>query len=208
MGSFIDLTGKVFNRLTVEKRGPNTISNNTTQWWCKCTCGVTKLIRSDSLTKGLTLSCGCYMLEKVTKHGAAYSRTYMSWRKMLGRCFNEKHHAYSYYLGRGITLEDDRWLDFNNFINDMGDRPSHTSLDRIDNDRGYSKNNCRWASSIQQARNRSTTVNITYKDQTKTLSEWACEMGLTSHVLSYRLKVGWKLEKALLTPSNRIKTHA
>lgn len=86
------------------------------------------------------------------KHGMHKTPEYTAWHDMKGRCLNPNHRSYAYYGGRGITI-DESWLEFENFYRDMGPRPSGLTLDRIDNDKGYSKDNCRWANRIVQMGN-------------------------------------------------------
>lgn len=136
-------------------------------------------------------------------HGEAKERTpeYRSWRAMRTRCENPKHHAYARYGGRGITVCD-RWKDYSNFLSDMGRRPTlaHT-LDRIDNDRGYEPENCRWADRQTQILNRSTSRKVTFRGQALGAKEMANAYGLSHQVVNYRLKAGWSLEHALTTPT-------
>lgn len=135
-------------------------------------------------------------------HGMSYTGEHHAWLGMKQRCYNENNPKYPLYGGRGIRVCD-RWLDsFEAFYEDMGDRPSDShSLDRIDNDGNYEPDNCRWATPKQQARNRSTNHDITYRGETKTLKEWAKELGMNRITLFTRLeRLGWDVEKAFTEP--------
>jgi len=123
---------------------------------------------------------------------------------MKTRCYNPHRAKYERYGGRKIGVCE-RWLGnsgFINFLKDMGTRPSKAhSIDRIDNNKGYSPSNCRWATNIEQSRNRSTTHHITFQGETRTISEWAAATGLNYDTLKSRLnQLGWDVEKALTTP--------
>jgi hypothetical protein len=118
---------------------------------------------------------------------------------MISRCTNVNSHAFSRYGGRGITV-DARWMLFNNFLSDMGERPHGTSLDRIDNNAGYSKSNCRWADKKTQARNRETNRMVSYAGVKRPTIEWSEMLGWPHHVISSRLREGWSDEEALTTP--------
>lgn len=136
----------------------------------------------------------------------AHPIEYRTYSGMKTRCYNKKSQAYKNYGARGIKV-DDRWLGpdgFINFLNDMGKRPAgKLSLDRIDVNGNYSKENCRWATEKTQANNRRTNVAVTYKGVTKTVSEWAEEFNIGVTTLHARLfKHGWPVEKALTTPPN------
>lgn len=146
-----DHTGKRYGRLTV-LRQKGTTRYGVTRWRVRCDCGAEKDVLINSLVAGLTTSCGCAHREAVTKHGMEGTRIYNVWASMLQRCRNPNHRAFHNYGGRGITVCE-RWYDFRNFLADMGEAPSGMTLERVDNDRGYSPDNCIWASRSDQNRN-------------------------------------------------------
>lgn len=127
------------------------------QAYVRCDCGVKKWVNVANLKKGTTKSCGCRMRqinrERMTSHGKARTPTYYVWKSMLARCNNPKQPSYADYGGRGIKVCT-RWHQFENFLEDMGEVPEGFSLDRVDNDRGYSLGNCRWATRSEQSCNR------------------------------------------------------
>lgn len=138
------------------------------------------------------------------RHGAArkkkQTKTYIVWAGILSRC--RKHPRYA---GRGITVCD-RWLKFENFLADMGERPEGMSIERINNNAGYSKENCVWADMKTQSRNRRSLRLLTYQGKTQPVSVWAEEVGLPYHVLTQRVRVlRWDTEKALTTPVRPLK---
>jgi hypothetical protein len=152
----IDRTGQVFTRLTViEKAGYS--PHDKVMWRCLCECGNEVIVVGESLHCGLTKSCGCLRADRAREratHGMTNSPEYRSWAAMKTRCLNPNGHAFNYYGGRGIAVCD-RWRDsFEAFYADMGPRPTGRSLDRIDNDRGYEPDNCRWATATEQNNNR------------------------------------------------------
>lgn len=122
--------------------------------------------------------------------------TYICWHDMRRRCYDESHNRFQNYGGRGITVCEEWLTSYSSFLKDMGNKPDGYSLDRIDNNLGYSKKNCRWATSKEQANNRTTNALVSYNGETKTVSAWAEELGLTHGALQKRLKE-WPLEKAL-----------
>lgn len=130
--------------------------------------------------------------------------TYKIWLHLKDRCHNPNCRAYSDYGGRGISVCD-RWLEsYENFAIDVGERPSpHHTLDRIDNSKGYSPDNCQWSTKKEQARNRRSNVLLSFQGQTRTIAEWVEITGLTQSVLQRRTKDGWSAERALTTPIRR-----
>lgn len=118
---------------------------------------------------------------------------------MMTRCLTPSVPAYQAYGAKGVTVCE-RWRTFENFFADMGERPPETSLDRIDNTKGYEPGNCRWATRIEQQANRARTVFLTYNGETKPVSWWAREVGLKTGTLYMRLKYGWDPKRALETP--------
>jgi hypothetical protein len=157
---FKDLTNQKFGRLTVLcfiGRGKH---GGDAQWLCRCDFGKQSVIvRGNNLHSGHTKSCGCWNLERSTKHGRTRKGTetaeYCSWRCMKARCLNPKHKYFKHYGARGISICW-RWLSddgFENFLADLGERPKETTLDRINVNGNYEPDNCRWAAASEQRRN-------------------------------------------------------
>jgi len=132
--------------------------------------------------------------------GRAPSPTYQSWHAMKSRCCSPADQAFEQYGGRGITVCE-KWMRFEGFLGDMGERPEGTSLDRIDNDGNYEPGNCRWATPSEQQRNTRQNLMLTFDGATLCVAEWADRIGMNSNTLWSRIvKSGWPVEKALTTP--------
>lgn len=131
------------------------------------------------------------------KHGKRYTKEYDAWQHMKSRCSNPNDKAYKNYGGRGIKVCD-RWMRFLNFLADMGNAPSpEYSLDRYPkNDGNYEPGNVRWATFVQQQRNRTNNVCLTYNGKSQTLTEWASEVKLPINLLRYRIAT-WGMKEAM-----------
>lgn len=164
---------------------------------CVCDCGRETELPAYTIHTGQTKSCGCLR----RKHGLYLSRTYSSWRSMLKRCYNPKHKSYSHYGAKGITVSSDWRSSFQSFLADMGEAPSskHT-IDRLNNELGYFKDNCRWATPIDQATNRKTSKYLEYQGVVLTYAQWCRKLGFPKHTISSRLDNGWSVEDALTRP--------
>lgn len=194
----IDLTGQVFHRLTVVKCSGT--ANGHALWKCLCTCGEVCAVRACDLKSGNTMSCGCYKSEQAASHGMSDSSEYKIWDAMLQRCGNPKTQKYTAYGGRGITVCAE-WSSFEQFYKDMGPRPSKDhSIDRIDNNGNYCKENCRWATRKEQQNNKRSNRMLTCKGETHALTQWAAELGISLDGLRWRLKQGWSDEDAVTIP--------
>ena len=205
MSKLIDLTGQKFGRLTVLERAEDYKTpkgKRHTRWMCKCECGNTAHILGDHLKGRLTKSCGCLSAElsaQRCKHHGYRERLYRIWTAMKQRCCNPKAHSYSRYGGRGITVCDEWMCDYKAFYDWAlaSGYQDDLSIDRIDNDKGYSPDNCRWATSKEQNRNRRINHNITINGETKTLAEWCEQYDISHKTVRSRLQLGWLPEEAL-----------
>jgi hypothetical protein len=178
-------------------------------WRCVCDCGNEAVVPAGTLRKGIVKSCGCLLRELAAKrciamntsHGLSKIPEYAVWAAMLRRCRRPQEDSYARYGARGISVCN-RWLDFANFIADMGRRPGYGwSLERINNDGNYEPGNVRWATAKEQARNRRTSSFLTFNGRTATIAEWCEITGLTQQQVSGRLsRQGWSVERTLTEP--------
>jgi hypothetical protein len=174
---------------------------STGRWRALCVCGRLKIVYVNTLANSTSKSCGCWRDYKTTvrntSHGYAkrgeVSKTYKAWQQMHYRCGRDPN-----YLGVEVCLP---WKKFNNFLVDMGQRPDHTSLDRKDNAKGYSKDNCRWATDKQQQNNKTTNLRIPFKGRVQTLAEWCAELRLYYKTIHNRIySCGYSVERAFTEP--------
>jgi len=205
MGKFIDITGKIFGRLTVLSRAKS--RSGATMWNCRCECGKALGVLAGNLMRGTSLSCGCLRAEvsaeRLTIHGGTSGPTYRTWTGMKDRCKNPSHLSWKYYGGKGVTIAE-RWMDFQNFLEDMGDKPSpdHT-IDRIDLKGNYTPENCRWATLEEQGNNKSNNRYITVGCCTLTTAQWTKERGFLKPTIHTRLARGWSERDAVMKPIKR-----
>ena len=197
MGQFIDLTGQRFGRLTVIRRVENI--GIKTAWLCKCDCGNEITVISNSLRTGNTKSCGCI----AKPHGGTRTRLYVVWVDMMARCYKQKSERYKTYGGRGITVCDE-WHNFSSFREwamQTGYNPNakryECTLDRVDINKGYYPENCRWITMREQAQNTTRTHYISVYGERMNVSQASREYGVPVATISARLnKLGWDETKA------------
>jgi hypothetical protein len=204
----LDLTGQRFGSWTVIEYSHNNKYHR--MWLCQCNCGIQKPVQQSHLRDGR--STGCFncrpkgINSSAYKHGGKtlHAETYRIWKAMRNRCNNPNDSHYHRYGGRGIKICD-RWNNFELFLLDMGSRPSPSlQIDRIDNDKGYSPGNCRWATPSEQQRNTSRTHFITMEGQTRCLTEWAEIKGINPKTVRGRLSKGLSYAEAFNTPVKRL----
>lgn len=213
MPKLVDHTGKTFGRLTAIER--IAAYGKETRYRCSCECGGTTVTIGSHLTGGGTRSCGCLRRETSTEIGHAnlvhggYTadagpgkrRATDALRSAKKRCYDKKNPRYPRYGGRGITVCREWLASANQFYADMGDPPKGHSLNRINNDGDYTKENCEWADHVTQANNKSNNIRIDFDGRVQTASEWARELGVRATVVRKRLRRGWTAEAALTGPS-------
>lgn len=182
--------GQRFGRLLVIGESPRSQEivgggRRRSYWDAKCDCGGTITTRWDALSSGRARSCGCLNTETRANqcraratHGKSRSRVYRSWLHMRERCTDPNDKRWAHYGGRGITYCD-RWESFDNFLADMGEPPEGKTLERKNNNLGYSPENCIWATHLEQSRNRSNSVRVITSDGLVPLQEYADSKGLT-----------------------------
>lgn len=201
MTKMIDISNKRFGRLTVISFVGIVGKNPHNQWKCVCDCGNEIVVSGANLRSNVAKSCGCLQKEKAseanTKHGQSKkTKEYSAWIGMRKRCNTKSSEDYPDYGGRGIKVCE-RWDLFSNFVEDMGIAPKDFSLDRIDVNKGYSPDNCRWADAKTQARNKTNNRLISLNGIIKTLAEWAELSGTDRRNIHKRIKRGWAVEQAI-----------
>mgnify|MGYP001602710810 CR=1 FL=1 len=213
----INLTGRRFGRLVVIAYAGNS------SWRCRCDCGNESVVNASNFSR--THSCGCLNKEvaskRMTKHGHSREEhnggrtiTWRRWIAMLGRCYDPSNSSYPNYGGRGITVCSGWKIDYVAFLKDMGECPPGLTLDRIENSGGYwcgrcdecltlkRRANCRWATTKEQARNKTTNRLITLNGETFTAVEWAERSGVPYRIVMQRLYHGWNTEDAVFKSPN------
>lgn len=200
-----DLTGQKLGYLTAT-RYAGAPTGRRSMWEVKCQCGKVKLMEASEFCKqqkrGILASCGCMKRASIgqrnTKHGMSAHPAYAVWRSMLDRCALPTHQAYHNYGARGIVVCK-RWREsFDNFWADMGPAYQHgLTLERRNNNRGYSPANCKWATRRRQANNRRTSALLDTPAGRITVSQAARRYGLGRSTLAYRLAAGWGVPRAL-----------
>lgn len=188
-----DLMGQVHGRLTVLSFVE--VSDGTARWLCRCECGVEIVLSPEVIRRGFSSICGCTTIA-YGRNGRTDHPLFPTWAGMLHRCYNDSSPAFRYYGARGIKVCE-RWQDFDAFVEDMGDRPEGATLDREKNNGNYEPENCRWATALQQARNTRANRPLTMNGETKLLTDWADDLGMSYTTLWSRLKRGWTVEAAL-----------
>lgn len=184
--------GDVFGRLTLIKASVIRVSGAKT-WECICSCGEKKIVALKSLVAGRTKSCGCLKRDTTgalkKKHGATGTPEYAIWKSMKQRCCNPNNKAFPNYGGRGIDISPE-WLEsFAAFISDMGHRPHvDSTLERMDNYKGYSKENCIWASRAAQLENRRNTILVIREGKSFSPKGLATFLGRTTDSIRSELR--------------------
>lgn len=202
----IDMTGNRYAGLTAVRSCGKTSSGDL-KWLFKCRCGTEFEANGYYARSGKITSCPTCAGERSkiasVKHGMSGTPEFSTWTDIQTRCYNPKTKSFSDYGGRGIRVCDHWLLSFENFLTDMGVRPSAGhSIERNDVNGNYEPNNCRWATMSEQARNKRNTRFIEVNGVTKRLQEWAEQTGLTASAIHLRVKAG-VVGSALIAPSQR-----
>jgi hypothetical protein len=202
----LELSGKRFGKLVAIKQHGERSSRGLIQWLCKCDCGNMTLAVGNKLSNNGVKSCGCLKQESAHKLGLTLNKThgqsrtveYKAWQNMITRCYNENSPNYVNYGGRGISVCG-RWKNsFEKFLSDMGPKPKDSfSLERINNNRGYSPANCKWASRSEQNSNKRDIPLYEYKGKKYTCRQLCALTGVNPATFKYRIKQGNSIKAAL-----------
>lgn len=199
-----EIVGKTFGLIEVisETEGlPSSRGGILRRFECRCSCGETLTVRLSDIRSGNTRSCGCArkatLRQISTTHGKTNTSTYSIWNAMMNR--HRGNSSPERYFDRGIRVCR-RWHKFENFLEDMGEKPVGKSIDRVNNNRGYSLQNCRWATTKQQARNKGNTLFVEYKGERHCFRSLMEELNLNPKMVWGRMKYGWPVEEAIEIP--------
>jgi len=198
----IDITGQRFGRLIALCISTELLSDRPA-WFCRCDCGKELTVRGNFLRSGKSTSCGCYIKERLhaglgATHGMSRSTTHKSWDSMIGRCKRQNDPSYQRYGAQGIAVCE-RWLKFENFLSDIGQRPKGKTLDRFPNNKGnYEPGNCRWATPKEQSNNTKWNRTLMYRGKLMTARELSDLEGVSFGMLRARIfRRGQDVESAL-----------
>ncbi len=205
-------TSKKYNRWTLISPAPRSARGDL-RWHCRCDCGTEAVVMQRTLLSETSRSCGCLSIEVFTKCNAAHNRThgeskstpeYRAWLHMIARCYNQNVKRFEHHGGRGIRVCD-RWHhSFENFLADMGRRPSAShSVDRRDNDGHYEPGNCRWATDKEQQNNKTNNFYVSVIGEKMSLRMACDHFGVEYKLVWGRIKHGWSLIDAMSLPRAR-----
>lgn len=200
-----DMTGERFGRLTVISYAGKA-PNGHSMWECKCSCGSFVKVSGSNLKSGKQVSCGCKRREQAGQlnliHGESKSRLHSIWCNMITRTENPHGTAYPCYGGKGIAICPEWRNDFSAFKNwaEANGYAEDLTIDRIDNNKGYSPDNCRWVTWKDQFNHRTTCHYLTFRERTQSIAQWAEELGISKSALYQRISAGWSVDRALTEP--------
>ncbi len=209
----IEMAGLRFGNLTVLHMMPDRNKGRSVMWLCRCDCGNESVKEGYLVRAGFTRSCGCIQAgyRKLgipsRTHGKKHSPEYRIWSGMIARCENQKTISFSRYGGAGISVCE-RWHRFENFLEDMGCRPTPShSIDRWPDKQGnYQPGNCRWATREEQQNNKRTNLILEQNGISQTAQQWARQVGIRSATIRRRIQtLGWSIQEALTTPAREFK---
>jgi hypothetical protein len=204
---FQDLTGQTFDRLTVLGFDGLKGVPPRSYWICLCLCGERVSVAAAALKSGHTRSCGCIRIDFPHRrtHGMSKTSIYRRWANMIQRCSDPNIKSFKSYGGRGIQVCD-RWLEFENFIADMGKPPTPKhSLERKDVNGNYEPDNCKWATHREQSNNKRDSIWCTRNGVSKPVIEWCRELHVPYKRVITRIENGWGAEEALSVPKMSLK---
>jgi hypothetical protein len=197
----IDMMGKKYGQLLAISPAGRSDSSKNIIWVFKCSCGRLCEFSGYSVRSGKTIDCQLCSRERLrlssVDHGKSNSVEFRTWTDIQSRCHNPNATSYPRYGGRGIEVCA-RWRDsFSAFLEDMGPRPNGMSIERNDNDKNYTPDNCRWATRTEQANNRKNNVIVTIDNESKTIAQWASHAGIKNGTMWYRVKAGYSGRRLL-----------